>query len=596
MAKMMEHLIDFSVDPCEDFFAFSCSTKTRGTRSPVPLKALEPKEDLLKFPPEKFAYMKKFYLSCTNINSGFTTEEVFAKCTEEEGPGGAKCTEDEVREYGEIYVQMLRYTQRFFKEAAFPAVTENWEEETKNAGGNGWTWEGMSAYVLKNFFYLGASKHFGEDFIQTRQVLSQIKTEHFKSNLFFAPLVSSMRFEDDGVHSIYIVPMTIPKRLGHLTTSPQYKKLLVTVLKSFGGNDLTTEADALRILEMEKILFAMRLPSYFSLESYMEDSEYKRRSITIRDLSILVPEVSWKSYIQSALDQNPSVQIGPSTKVYIPDTHLMQALGEFLGKLSGRDRANILIWRMFARFANDFFHTGSEQGDLQESQWEAIHSTRRESCLKQIDVFFPNAFNDLTIAKNSDAETTANLNIAFKNVKQEFERIINDQNWMSGSTKKSAIEKVEAMRINVGERTPNTTEYNQLKERVTDDDYIGNILAIGNYHFDSLVKKLNQPIQPETYPSPEQESNAHYNDYRNEFTVLTGLQHEFLGVGLNFDIPAGLLYGGLVVVGHEMLHGFDNLGRLFDKDGLRFNWWRQNESKFYEAKTEHLVRIPLNVT
>ena len=123
---------------------------------------------------------------------------------------------------------------------------------------------------------------------------------------------------------------------------------------------------------------------------------------------------------------------------------------------------------------------------------------------------------------------------------------------------------------------------------------ITNILTIGNYHFDSLVKKLNQPIQQETYP--EQEFNANYNDYRNEFTVLTGLQHEFLGVGLNFDIPAGLLYGGLVVVGHEMLHGFDNLGRLFDKDGLRFNWWRQNESKFYEEKTEHLVRIPLNVT
>ena len=130
MAKMMEHLIDFSVDPCEDFFAFSCSTKTRGTKSPVPLKALEPKEELLKFPPEEFQYMEKFYLSCTNINSGLTTEEVIAKCTDEEGPNGARCTEEEVRVYGEIFVQMLRYTQKLFKEAAFPTV--EWVELGRN--------------------------------------------------------------------------------------------------------------------------------------------------------------------------------------------------------------------------------------------------------------------------------------------------------------------------------------------------------------------------------------------------------------------------------------------------------------------------------
>ena len=133
MAKMMEHLIDFSVDPCEDFFAFSCSAKTRGTISPVSVKPLESKEELLKFPPKKFEYMKKFYLSCTNINAGFTTEEVFAKCTEEEGPGGERCTEEEVREYGEIFVQILSFVQKFFKETAFPAVTENWEEKTRNS-------------------------------------------------------------------------------------------------------------------------------------------------------------------------------------------------------------------------------------------------------------------------------------------------------------------------------------------------------------------------------------------------------------------------------------------------------------------------------
>ena len=361
MAKMMEHLIDFSVDPCEDFFAFSCSAKTRGTGSPVPLKPLESKEELLKFPPKKFEYMKKFYLSCTNINAGFTTEEVFAKCTEEEGPSGERCTEEEVREYGEIFVQILNFVQKFFKETAFPAVTENWEENSKFLfGGNGWTWEAMSANILKNFFYMGASNQIREEFFRG---FPWLRTEYFKSNVFFAPLISSMWSaeelnapEADDVHSIYIVPMTIPRRLGSLTTSPRYKALLTKVLKSFGRNASAIEADVSSILEMEKRLFAMRLPSHFTRSSihhpYIPEHYKEGRSVTIRELSFLVPEVSWKSYIESALDQNPTVKILPSTKVYIPEIHLMQALGKFLGGLTARDQANLLIWRIFAAFAN----------------------------------------------------------------------------------------------------------------------------------------------------------------------------------------------------------------------------------------------------
>ena len=211
-----------------------------------------------------------------------------------------------------------------------------------------------------------------------------------------------------------------------------------------------------------------------------------------------------------------------------------------------------------------------------------------------MDVFFPNAFDDLTIAKESEDETTANMKMVFKNVAREFEKMIEQQSWMSRSTKRSAKEKVQAMKINVGERTPNTMEYGKLTEKITDDDYIANILAIGNYHFDSLVKKLNKPILSLS-PYPEQQFGAFYFHQKNEFTILTGLLHGLLGTGVNFDIPLGLIYGGLMVIGHEMFHGFDDTGSLFDKEGMRFNWWRPKEAKIYEERIKCLVRKPLSL-
>jgi len=76
-----------------------------------------------------------------------------------------------------------------------------------------------SANVLKNFFYLGVSS-------RNKDNITHFRDEQVQSNIFFAPLVTSMHAEEEDVHSIYIVPMTIPRRLGRLTTSPQYKKLL----------------------------------------------------------------------------------------------------------------------------------------------------------------------------------------------------------------------------------------------------------------------------------------------------------------------------------------------------------------------------------
>ena len=54
-----------------------------------------------------------------------------------------------------------------------------------------------------------------------------------------------------------------------------------------------------------------------------------------------------------------------------------------------------------------------------------------------------------------------------------------------------------------------------------------------------------------------------------------------------------LLYGGSMLLGHEMVHGFDDRGRTYDKDGLKFNWWKPSEVTEYNKRTQCLVSFLL---
>jgi predicted metalloendopeptidase len=52
-----------------------------------------------------------------------------------------------------------------------------------------------------------------------------------------------------------------------------------------------------------------------------------------------------------------------------------------------------------------------------------------------------------------------------------------------------------------------------------------------------------------------------------------------------------LSYGGIgVVIGHELTHGFDDKGRLFDKDGNLNKWWSDFSIKHFHEKTKCLIQ------
>ena len=183
----------------------------------------------------------------------------------------------------------------------------------------------------------------------------------------------------------------------------------------------------------------------------------------------------------------------------------------------------------------------------------------------------------------------------FRDMANEFEQIIEEQDWMSKRTKITAKKKVANMVIKVGEQSPNTQEFEELKRRISREDYINNILAIGNYHFNTFAKLVGEDVKELRVRGgdfAERVDNAFYDPSRNEMAILTGIITSFLGKGLSFQLPKSIIYGGHgALLGHEMVHGFDNSGKDYDKDGYEFKWWTKAEDKEYANRTQYMVRM-----
>ena len=603
----MQELVDLTADPCNDFFRYACKPTTQ--ENPIPLKRnlIDSLEELVKQPPEEFKYVKKFYQSCADVPTGFTSEEVLAECMKD-----LICTDEELVDIAgagaaRVYKDFIRHIKEFVNKTAFPVATPDWQEETKDLfGGKGWNWWDFASNIIRDDFFLAAFQYVSRE---ANTDLSE-GLDMFRAYLFFVPMIETTRdtnFDDgDLLPKLHMVPMKVSSFLrngGNSTVIKKYRGFMKILIGFLSGNSTTLDQDIDRIIELE--LELGQINNQIEFDSSMNSWEI----ITVEELSMLVPDVEWKDYIQASLKSNsasdtksclccPNLQQGfrvhRYTQVSIPSRDLLQKMGNWIRKIGLRDQANLLVWRMIVMFANNFMHTGVDDGNnLQDNIFTSIEPearTRPQNCLAQIKTFFPGVEDDMLIAKYVDEETKEYFETLFDSVKQAFGQMVQNSTWMTNRTRQRALEKLNHTKLLIGETLPTSDEFQELKDGMS-DNYINNIRAIGNYKWNTLSNSLGKlKLLDRGY---EKEENAYYNREFNSVRIKIGLIRNVFGLGFSKELPLSILYGGFVAssLGHELLHGFDTNGRKFDKEGFRLNWWEESDEDAYNERTQCMVRL-----
>ena len=172
-----------------------------------------------------------------------------------------------------------------------------------------------------------------------------------------------------------------------------------------------------------------------------------------------------------------------------------------------------------------------------------------------------------------------------KNIQASLSEHIAALEWMSDETKAKAQEKLAAFTIKIG-YPDKWKDYSTLNIDPS-LSYYENLRNAGKWYVADNLSKLGQPVDKTEWGMTPQTVNAYYNPTTNEICFPAGiLQPPFY----NSDADDAVNYGAIgVVISHEMTHGFDDQGRLFDKDGNLNNWWTPEDAAKFNAMAKKLV-------
>jgi putative endopeptidase len=180
-------------------------------------------------------------------------------------------------------------------------------------------------------------------------------------------------------------------------------------------------------------------------------------------------------------------------------------------------------------------------------------------------------------------------------LKELFITKISINTWLSPSTKKAALAKLNKLTIMVGK--PENLRYDPLFDYV-DDDPLYNVGLLLRWKHKKYIALEGKPVVDipdfdwnvfKIVGTQCYMVNAYYRPNSNSIYVpLAYLQKPFIDLeerGLEYN----LVYIGYTL-GHELSHALDDTGSKYDADGNLNNWWTDADRNAFKDKIKDVIK------
>ncbi|RLK53067.1 endothelin-converting enzyme [Stenotrophomonas rhizophila] len=354
-----------------------------------------------------------------------------------------------------------------------------------------------------------------------------------------------------------------------------YVAYIAQVLTLSGVDAEQAKTQAKAVMEFET-----RLAQASMSRIEMRDPAKRYNPVSAADADKLTPNFSWTALFDTlkvpAAQKFSMAQPGFFGEVDKMLADVPAATWQAYLRFHTIDDASPYLSSAFEKANFDFYSTTLRGQKEMQPRWkrvlESVNGAIGEGLGQMyVDAVFP------ADSKVQMQHLVENLSVALKARLEKLE-------WMSEDTRKKALEKWASFTPKIG-YPDKWRDWSGLE--TNGDSYLGNMQAARTFNYRFMLNKIGKPVDKTEWGMTPQTVNAYYNATKNEIVFPAAiLQAPF------FDAKAdpALNYGGIgAVIGHEMMHGYDDSGSQFAANGNFDNWWTDSDRAAFTQRTDQLV-------
>ena len=359
----------------------------------------------------------------------------------------------------------------------------------------------------------------------------------------------------------------------------EYKKHVKRMFKLIGYSEIESSEESSRIIEFEKKIASIRLDKVSR-----RDASKTYNPLQLEELYEYLPLINWKKIFNS-------VGLKNINSLVLSDLNYFKSINQILQTVSIDDIKSYLKWTIINGSAS------SLSMDVDRANWEFYGKVLNGSvsqraiekrAVQVVNSSLGDALGKVYVSDKFTQEAKDIMIELIENLKIAYTKRIENLKWMDSLTKINAINKLRKMKVKVGfpDKWEDYSKLQLIKDK-NNSNYFEARINIAEYNFFDNLSDFEKPVDKSQWLLTPQTVNAGYVPIFNEIIFPAAfLQPPF------FDMYAdpAVNYGAIgSVIGHEILHGFDDSGADFDEVGNLRNWWTEKDLERFNKLGEKLA-------